>query len=350
MLRILFVGPQWHGSNAAGLTRALRQLGHAVKAIDPDAFFPFGQSTAVRFIRRLARSCFVREYNNEILKYARIMQPHFTLVYKGSGVLSQSVTSLRGLGAPVFLIYPDVSLHSHDRLIPRCVPLYDWVFTTKSFGPHDLQTHFGINCTEFLPHGFDPSIHRPLALGNRTKELFGCDVSFIGNWSPKKERILTYLAEQLPDIHLRVWGPNWTRVGHQILSQRIEGSEILGDVYPLAIQCSSINLAILHEKVAGASSGDRTTSRTFHIPGSGGFMLHERTDEVRSFFQENEEMACFGSPAELVDKVRYYLECPAEREQIRLAGHRRARADHSLEKRAERIINRYAALVDAANL
>ena len=40
----------------------------------------------------------------------------------------------------------------------------------------------------------------------------------------------------------------------------------------------------------GSSEGDRTTTRTFEIPASGGFMLHERNEEVLSLYREGSEI------------------------------------------------------------
>ena len=75
--RILFVGPQWQGSDAAGLCRAFRALGCVVKDIDPDVFTPSGQSISVRIIRRLAAGIFHREAAAETLKYACLLRPSF---------------------------------------------------------------------------------------------------------------------------------------------------------------------------------------------------------------------------------------------------------------------------------
>ena len=40
MLRILLLGADWHGSDALGLARAFRRLGHAVRHVAPDRFVP----------------------------------------------------------------------------------------------------------------------------------------------------------------------------------------------------------------------------------------------------------------------------------------------------------------------
>jgi spore maturation protein CgeB len=46
------------------------------------------------------------------------------------------------------------------------------------------------------------------------------------------------------------------------------------------------------------------------------FTLVTRTEEVLDLFQEGETVVCFTEGVELVDKVRYYLAHPDERQRI----------------------------------
>jgi hypothetical protein len=43
----------------------------------------------------------------------------------------------------------------------------------------------------------------------------------------------------------------------------------------------------------GTQSGDLTTARTWQIPASGGFMLHEDSQELRASFEANVEVGVF---------------------------------------------------------
>jgi spore maturation protein CgeB len=167
---------------------------------------------------------------------------------------------------------------------------------------------------------------------------YGCDVSFIGTYSPKKEKLLAALKEALPSIHLKIWGDQWFRATAPSIKSSIQGRSITGDLYALAIQCSKINLGILNEQVTGASSGDLITSRTFHIPGSSGFMLHERNEESVQYFKEGEEAGFFDGEKELVEQVSLYLGNDSLRDRVAMAGYKRALADHSLDERAKKII------------
>jgi spore maturation protein CgeB len=51
-------------------------------------------------------------------------------------------------------------------------------------------------------------------------------------------------------------------------------------------------------------------------------MLAERTDEHLEWFQEGRDIACFDSPEEMHDKVKYYLARDEQRQRIAAAGHR----------------------------
>lgn len=75
--------------------------------------------------------------------------------------------------------------------------------------------------------------------------------------------------------------------------------------------------------------------RDFEIPLAGGFYLVERTEEYEGFFKSGSEVETWETPAELLEKIRYYLEHEKERQAIALAGQARAVAEHTWEKRFE---------------
>jgi spore maturation protein CgeB len=68
--------------------------------------------------------------------------------------------------------------------------------------------------------------------------------------------------------------------------------------------------------------------RTFEVPACGGFMLAERTQEHLEIFKEDEEIVCFSTVEELVDKVRYYSNNDRARQTIAKAGYERVLNDH----------------------
>ncbi len=343
-MRILSIGPLWRGSNAGGLFRALSREGCLIEVVDEFYFVSLQtRKKSTKILERLIRPLQEDEFNRAIKKQVEIFRPDILFVYKGVFVTTDTLSFARTHQCKLVLFYPDVSMSAHGANIPRAIPMYDLVFTTKTFGIRDLEAKYGVKNAHFIPHGFDPDIHRKLKFSSEEHAIFGCDVSFVGTWSAKKGKWLAYLKDQIPGINLKIWGDQWSKAD-PILKSSIQGRPVVGDLYALAIQCSTINLGILSEQVVGASSGDLITSRTFHIPAASGFMLHERNEESVLYYKENEEAAFFDGPEELVAKVKNYLKDDTGREQIRIAGHKRALADHSLDARAKVIIDRFKLL------
>lgn len=344
-MRILALGPLWRGSNAGGLFRALSRKGCLIEVLDEFYYISLQTRTkTTKIFERAIRPLQLTEFNNAIKTKILLFKPDIVLVYKGAFVFPGTLQFAKQNNCKIVLFYPDVSMTSHSAYIPASIPLYDLVFTTKTFGITDMEAKYGVKNTLFIPHGFDPEIHRKLEISDKELAIFGCDVSFIGTWSPKKEKWLAYLKENIPEIKMKIWGDQWNRVTSPSIKSSIQGMPVVGDLYAIAIQCSTINLGILSEKVEGSSSGDLITSRTFHIPAASGFMLHERNEESVLYFRENEEAAFFESEEELVAKVRRFLSNSDLREKIRTAGHKRALADHSLDARAAIIINQLKSL------
>ncbi len=339
-LRILAVADLWQGSNAYAFVRAFRRMGHSVRTAAPENFFPLWQRKALRLVRRLLEPALVREYTSALISEAKDLRPHLFFVFKGRYVSAEAVRAIGDLGAVTINFYPDVSFLAHGKYIPEALPVYDWVFTTKSFGVADMQRIVGARSVSFLPHGYDPETHAPVELDDEDRAKYECDVSFIGTWSPKKQKLLEHVRREMPSLRLRVWGAQWEQA-RPILGSSIEGRGVLGREYAKAIIASNINLAILSEARRGASSGDLITSRTFQIPATGAFMLHERTDELLKYFREGVECGCFGSDEEMVGKIAHYLDDDQERRTIAAAGLSRSiESGYAVDHRAARILEK----------
>lgn len=340
-MKILCIGPIWRGSNAGGLFKALARNGALIEVVDEFYQIPLsGFSFPAKVVSKLFRKIFISDYNEKILFSFEKFNPDFVLVYKGAFVFPSTLKKIKSSGVPIFNFYPDVSFHTHGPHLKNTLGLYDKIFTTKSFGKKDYQSQLGVKEVIFIPHGFDPEIHKKIDFKEIPLNLI-CDVSFIGTYSPKKEKILEHIAKNLPDVNLKIWGTQWEKSSSKFLYSSIQNFGVFGDLYAAAINGSKINLGILSEKVKGASSGDLITSRTFHIPGAGGFLMHEKTPESILFFKENEEAAFFENEDDLVSKIDFYLKNPNIRDVVREAGYSRAYNEHSLDIRAKSIIKHF---------
>jgi spore maturation protein CgeB len=292
-----------------------------------------------RAVTRLFRSRMVKEFNNRIIDIADNFGPDIFVAFKGNYIYANTLQLLSRRGIPLYNFYPDTSAFAHGKWLPRSLPEYDCIFYTKAFWYADVTRHIKLKDGSLLQHGYNPSLHRPVELDARDISEFGCDVSFIATHTHYKEKLLERLCSIRPDLNLRIWGNGWTdRCKSTELKRWIKGFALTGELFVGAIRASKINLAIMSGRVEGARSGDLTTSRTYQIPASGGFMLHERNSEVLDLYRENEEIACFESVEELAGKIDYYLAHPAEREGIALAGHARCVPAYSYDNRMAEIL------------
>ena len=333
------MGNEISGSGSRSWVDAFRRLEHNVYCVSHRLFIPRLSTCIGRaLIRALRGVIFCPEYNREVLMADARFHSDLVFVYKGQLVKPRTLEELKRRGRKVVLFYPDVSFFTHGKYIPKGIAHYDHVYTTKTFGLDDLRKRLGYENASVVAHSAHPDIHRPVRISQEMMGDFGCDASFIGTWSPKKERYLAGLAQEVPGLKLKIWGSQWEKAREGVLVRAIQNSELTGDMYSAGITCSKINIALLSEARLGASSGDHVTARTFEIPCAGGFMLHERTDEALSYFSEGIEMACFGEPEELADKVRHYLVNDFDRTRIAEAGRKRALAEHLTDHRAEAVL------------
>ena len=247
-------------------------------------------------------------------------------------------------GVVRYCYYPDLSFTAYGKYLPEALKEYDWVFTTKSFGTKDLQKQLGITLRSYLPHAYDPDVHHPRKVTPAVWQAFGCDVSFIGGWSPKKEHILEQLITKRPQLNLKIWGDRWQNLrAESPLRPYTQFRAIMGIGYATAISCSKINLGLLQDNIPGASQGDRITSRTFHIPACGGLLLHERTPDLLDIFTEDEDCACFETIDELVQKIDELLANEANELPFAASGYALVTSAHSRDHRVNHILEHYFA-------
>lgn len=337
--RALVVCDQWLGSDGLSAYKALRRAQWNVLAAPEWEYVPVRwRSTAMRVIGRVLRGPATREYNKDVLRLVERFQPELILVFKGRFVEAETLRELRRRGVRSYCFYTDVSFRAHGPLIPRALPEYDWVFTTKSFGLSDMREQLGVTQASLMYFAFDPDLHRPIDLPPADRRRFDCDVSYIGTWSPKKERLLGALVSARPEVHLKIWGEQWWRAKTPTLLRAIMGHEVIGEDFVRAICGSAINLSILSERRAGASMGDQIANRTFTVPASGGFVLHERTPEVLDLFSEGVDIVCFEGVDELVARIDEYLPDTGRRREMAERARTLVWANHSWDERVKAIL------------
>ncbi len=317
---------KWRGSDGRALAQAFRRLGHSVLDIDEEDYVSWRwHGTLSKTMRRLARPILINDYNNAVLQQASSSAYDFILVFKGNSLKPETIRRLKEHGKPLFNFYPDVSFKDHGAEIPQALRWYDCVFTTKVYHGRRETEEFQIRDLRCVRHGFDPEVHRPICASPEVSDRYACDVSFVGCWSPEKEEKLLFLLQRLPSCNVKVFGLGW-KYSSDEFKKRI-GSNlrpgVFGDELSLVYCSSKINLGLLSCSRSDVELRDQTTARSFQIPAAGAFMLHEDTAEVRTLFEDGQEVLLFRTNEEMVEKIELALSDRSMRESICKRGYER---------------------------
>ena len=203
--------------------------------------------------------------------------------------------------------------HNQTQQYLKCIPLYDYIVTNKSYIIDDLKK-LGAQNVLFVNNSYEDSFHHPRELSERDIQELGGDVGFIGAWEKERCESICYLADH--GIKVRVFGVGkWADYNNYSPNLRIEERQLLGEDYCKSLQAFKISLCFLRKM-----NYDQQTTRSVEIPACGGFMLAERTEEHFALFEEGREAAYFSSNEELFEKCRYYLEHEEESKQIAMNG------------------------------
>lgn len=337
---LLYLGADWWGSDARALAVALRRRGALCIEENYEDFFPIRwDGVALRAARRLLKPFCRASFNRAVRAHADRPGLDAVVVFKGMLLEPETLRAFARRGVRLLCVYPDVSFADHGREIETCLPLYDAVFTTKTFHGDDPAVRARARAWHAVRHGYDPDVHRPVRLDDRARAAYGCDVSFVGCRSPKKEQLLRAVIEECPEATVRVWGPGWGRAAPGVRAVW-QGRGVYGDELALVVAASRINLGLLSEAGTGVASGDRVTARTWQIPACGGFLLHEDTPEFASYFIPHEEAGVFRDARDLPEAVRRYRADEALRERVRARGAARCRAEaYTYEPMARAILD-----------
>jgi hypothetical protein len=353
-LKILYVGPAYQGSNGTCWRDAFQELGHDVLTVDDEKLTPGPQTTAekVRFrmFGRRPPASQIAAVNDTVTQAARTFQPDLTFYVKAYYVLPETLEETRRFGLNFAYMNDDMFVPGVATFTFReNIRHMDCILTTKSFSVREYH-NAGAPLAVYVANAYDPRIHYPAQPSAAERDLYNGDVAFIGNFHPWKADFLAELARHRDEFHMNIWGlawsktrrPDyWTRWGRwKRLQTCLREKPLWCAEMGKAIQANKITLGLLLRDVR-----DLHTSRSFEIPACGGFMIADRTEEHRMYFEEDREAVYFSSHEELVDKIRFYLAHEERRREIAEAGFQRCmRSNARYVDRALFAIDRYHAL------
>lgn len=353
-MKILYIGPDYAGSNGTCWRDAFLRLGHDVRTVDSEKEFPLPISLFARLFRKLSGKPSrdsVRLFNSQIIAAHRDFKPEMTFFIQARNVLPE-ILDETGKNSLNFVYMNDDMFNPANQsfTFKDAIQRMHCILTTKSYNVEEFH-QAGAPLAVYIPNAYDPEIHFPATTTKNDEASYGGDIGFIGTFRQDRADYLTNILNQLPDLRFNIWGGGWSKVHRpmywhkrnrwQRLVQSIRGKELWCGEMGKAMRLNKICLGLLNHH-----NRDLHTSRSFEIPACKGFMLAERTDEHRAYFEEDREAVYFDSLEELVDKTRYYVTHDRERERITEAGYQRCvRSNYQYVDRAKTAIEYYWRLI-----
>lgn len=343
-MKILFVGGLVEGQTSRMRMLELRQLGHTVHTVD--AFDRWNQADP--FTRRYQQwrcsGSIVDELNKEVADAANEFRPDLLWAEKQEFLRAETLAEVKKRGAKLLHYTPDpyfTLTWKRTRLMDEALRCFDYLVTAKAY---ELGEYSRLPAkTIYSPLAFSEQAHRPKTPANEVDfRLYDSDVSFLGGWEPRRERLLAKIADT-GEVGLKIWGYGWDHLAdgkwtprrafamrrnaggdrysitrNSKLAAAVQGNEVYGDAYAWAISAAKISLGLLRRVCP-----DQHTTRSFEIPACGSMMLADRTREHEELFVEGREAEFFSSDGEMLEKIAYYLDHEPERRAVAKGGYDR---------------------------
>lgn len=139
-------------------------------------------------------------------------------------------------------------------------------------------------------------------------------------------------VEALRDLFtLRVVGDNWryTNIYRRQICPLLDYYTEL----PCFYYSSVVNLNVTEPHVKSGLN-----QRFFDIPACGGFLISDRNEEIEQWFVPGEDIVVYNDIPDLIDKVRYYIDHPEERERIAVSARDKVLRYHTMKHRMEKVV------------
>lgn len=289
-----------------------------------------------------------RKWNEELLRLVKDKGPDLFFAFMFSDEFDIStLQQIRQLTTSVAWFADDHwRLWNYSR---HWAPHFSWVVTTWSRAS-EIYAQYGIKNVIRSQWAANTNIWKPIQQVQGKPLGKDIDVSFIGQRMAKREKVVTALRAAGISVYARGLGWPEGRASHEDMLRIVARSKICLNLSDAPDRFSARSLGRLFSErsrdkiVPSFRTWDnfktwrhlnipQIKARPFELAACGAFVISGYADDIENYYKEGEEMVFYRSAKELVEKVKYYLERPEERERIARAGYERTTREHTYEKR-----------------
>jgi spore maturation protein CgeB len=289
-----------------------------------------------KVLNKISPAIFYRPINEDLLAFIKGKFYDAIVVFKGMEIFPETLPLLRkhtnvlanfNGDHPYDFYFPG----SGNKNVSEGIKHYDIYFSYARSIVERLQQESNKAAYQ-IPFGFDASIYQPNA---NSAPAFQSDFLFIGAYDPQRANYLN----KLDSSQVKIYGDEkWSSRNQKYptILKAYQNKSLFGKEYQLALKNASGIINLLREQNLVEKSHNM---RTFEVPGSGGVLLSQRTDEQQEFFEDGKEAIFFDSMEELKSKIKFLAASPATIQQIKSAAYIRSiKSGYSYDDRSRQML------------
>jgi spore maturation protein CgeB len=283
---------------------ALQNLGHQVSHFESFSRAPYDSFA---------------DMNRQLLKRVQSDKPELILfVLLGYEVWLETLELIRQGSGAILVNWSTDDSWKYEQFSRFIAPAFDLYATTypDAMAKASKDGHGNFHLSQWAANSH--VLQSPLSADQCTYP-----VTFVGTCYGNRPQWVEKLSEL--GIHIDCFGYGWPNgpVASEAVSEIIQKSVISLNFGDSGIQWKGV--------VPGRSR--QIKARLFEVPGAGGFLMTESADGLNNFFTDGAEIVTFSGLDDLAEKIRFYLQHSAQRDQMAWEGHQRTKSQHTYEAR-----------------
>jgi hypothetical protein len=297
----------WHASIGLGIHA------HFADALQASASPVWRRRIAWRLLGH--RPPRLASFSSDLVRLCRQLQPRCLLATGLAPVNRKALYAIGNMGVNRLNYLTDDPWNPAFRApwFFESLPMYNTVYSARRSNMADLE-RLGCQKVRYMPFGFDPELCYPQLSGPQESNRLSADILFVGG--ADRDRFPFIRALGAAGLSIALYGDGWER-----FAETTPHCRGYADPQTLRLATGAAKIALC---LVRRANRDGHVMRSFEIPAIGACMLVEDTAEHHEIFgPDGETVAYFRSISEMIDKARWLLDRPAERNRLAAAAHAR---------------------------
>lgn len=322
-MKIAVIGPQFPDSFARNVSVTLSHMGHTVSELNGMAAV-HNRTRLANGISQLLDKAFPQV---ERSRYRRLVNDIASLradlvLVTIATLPPEIVHRIKSVSrCPVVCWYTDPA--ANLRRFYLLAGNYDALFIKEPFLVRTFRNNLGLN-TYYLPEACNPRWHKQAEISDANLREYGCDIAGAGTLHYYRARMF----EPFLDYDLKIWGCNAPSWLNSPVRKHYTDRFVAEESKSIAYRSAKVFINTI-----GILESEGVNCTLFEAAGCGAFQIADWKPVLAEHFVPEQEVVTYRSRGELMEKVKYYLEHPTERDQIAQRGYLRAHREHTYEHR-----------------